>query len=283
MNSGDKNEYRIPLPYDIVDIHAHFFPHRMFEAVWDFFERNSWRINYKDKPERLAEKLKGFGVSHFTVLNYLHKPGIRDSLAEWTRDFAASMPGAVPFGSVLAGEPGNLAAARTWFDDWGFHGLKTQPLVSRKPIDDPSLYPVYELMAERGKWFIVHAGTAPYPNEFTDLKFLRNLLLDFPDLNAVLAHMGGYDFETALRMMEEFPRLHLDTTMIFVNTYVFDASYPFPVERLEPFEDRIHFGSDFPNIPYDYAEAVDGIVRAGFSDSFMKKIFRDNSRRILSL
>ncbi len=282
METENSEKYKIPLPYDIVDIHTHFFPHRMFKAVWRFFEEHSWRINYKDTPEALATRLRNFGVSHFTILNYLHKPGIRDSLAEWTRDFAERTPGAIPFGSLLAGEPGNLAAAAKWFTEWGFRGLKTQPLVSRKPINDPSLYPVYELMAGQEKWFIVHAGTAPYPNEFTDLKFLEYLLKDFPGLNTILAHMGGFDFDRALQMMEEFPNLHLDTTMIFVETYVFDAAYPLPIERLLPFEDRIHFGSDYPNIPYNYSEAINGILRAGFSESFMKKLFRENTAGILN-
>ncbi|MFH1539142.1 MAG: amidohydrolase family protein, partial [bacterium] len=156
-------------------------------------------------------------------------------------------------------------------------------LVCKKPIPDPSMYPVFELMVERGKWFLVHAGTAPYPNEFTHLDHLEKLLKDFPALNCIVAHMGGYDFERALELLDIYPNLYLDTTMIFVKTYVFDASYPLPAERLLPHQDRILFGSDFPNIPYDYAEAVDGLLRLGLGDEFLKKVFRDNALRIFRL
>lgn len=266
-----------------VDAHAHFFPPRMFSAVWDFFETHNWRINYKGDPDFLADVLRGFGASHFTVLNYPHKPGVRDGLAEWTRDFAARQQGSIPFGSLLPGEPGNLEAAARWFGDWGFRGLKMQPLVSCRPINQPDMYPVFELMAERGKWFVVHAGTAPYPNEFTSLDDLEALLSDIPELKTILCHMGGFDFEKALAMMEKFPNLHLDTAMIFVDAKVFDSAFALPDERLLPFADRIVFGSDFPNIPYDFSEAVDGLKRRGFDDAFLRGVFRENSRRMFEL
>lgn len=271
------------LPYDIIDIHAHFFPQGWFEAVWDFFERHNWRINYKGAPDALAGTLQGFGVSHFSILNYLHKPGLRDDLAAFTRDFAARHANALPFGTLYPGEPGNLEAARTWFDEWGFRGLKIQPLVTQKPIDDPDMYPVFELMAARGRSLLIHAGTAPYPNEFTSLDALHTLLRDVPGLPVILAHMGGYDFERALALLEEFPGVCLDTTMIFVNSGVFDSTYPLPMERLLPFIDRIMFGSDFPNIPYAYRESVDGLIRYGFQGETLKKIMRDNAKRLFEL
>lgn len=270
------------LPYDFVDFHTHFFPRRWFDSIWKFFEDNNWRINYKHDPEVLADMLREFGVSHFAILNYLHREGSRDELAEWTRDFAAGQPGAVPFGTVLPGENGNLEAARRWFDEWGFMGIKMQPLVSKMPIDHEDMIPIYKMMAEKGKWFVVHVGTAPYPNEFTHLDFLESVLSKVPDLPVILAHMGGYDYAGALDMMKRYKSLYLDTTMIFVNTNVFNSAYPLPVERLLEFDDRIVFGSDFPSIPYNYPEAVNGLHAQGMPDDFYKKVFRENGLRIIA-
>ena len=274
---------RPELDYDIIDIHAHFFPPGWFEAVWEFFERHNWRINYKGAPDALADVLRGFGVSHFTVLNYLHRTGMRDDLAAFTRDFAARQAGALPFGTLYPGEPGNLDAARRWFDEWGFLGLKIQPLVTQKPINDPDMYPVFEHMAARGRFLLVHAGTAPYSNEFTSLDALHTLMRDVPGLPVILAHMGAYNFDRALDMLAEFPNLCLDTTMIFVKTDVFNPRYPLHIGRVMPFIDRILFGSDFPNIPYAYREAVDGLVRYGFEAAALEKILRGNAMRIFGL
>jgi uncharacterized protein len=279
----EKTEALPLFPGGFVDVHSHFFPDRMFSAVWEFFEKHNWRIHYKDTAESLAGTLRGFGASHFTILNYLHKPGLRDSLAEWTRSFAAQQPGAIPFGTLYPGEPGNLDAARVWFTEWGFRGIKSQPLVTCKPIPDPSMYPVYELMLEHGKWLIVHAGTAPYPNEFTHLEHLEKLLVDFPNLKTILAHMGGFDYSHALELLDRFPNLCLDTTMIFINTDVFDSTYTLPYKRLLPYQDRLLFGSDFPNIPYAYTESVDSLIRLGLGDDFLRRVFRDNAKRIFEL
>lgn len=283
METTEKNKSSRQTPFDIIDAHAHFFPEKMFHAVWKFFENGNWSINYKGTPEGLAETLAGFGVSHFTVLNYLHKPGMRDPLAAWTKEFCERIPGALPFGTLFPDDPGNLEAARTWFSEWGFLGLKIQPLVSARPIDAPSMIPVFELMADLGKLLIVHAGSAPYPNEFTSLDALESVLKRVPNLKTVLAHMGGFEYSRALDMLDSFPNLYLDTTMIFVNTKVFNASYPIPMERLEPYLDRIIFGSDFPNIPYEYSESTEGLKRYGFDDATLKKIMRDNSKRILGI
>ena len=275
--------WRHDLPYSIVDMHAHFFPHAWFRAVWGFFEKYNWRINYMGEVDELVKQLKDFGVSHFTILNYLHKPGLRDGLAEFTRDLAAAHPGALPVGTLYPGEPGNLEAARKWFNDWGFIGLKMQPLVTEVRIDHPDMLPVFELMAECGKHLIIHAGTAPYPNHYTRLDALEKVLEAVPGLPMILAHMGGYDFEHALAMMERFPNMCLDTTMIFVNSGVFDSGYPLPLERLEPFRERILFGSDFPNIPYNYRESLDGLRRFGFDEDFLRMILHDNAVRIFKL
>jgi hypothetical protein len=255
----------------------------MFSAVWSFFEKHNWPIYYKDNPDALADMLRGFGARRFTVLNYLHKPGMRDFLALWTRGFAEKHLEAIPFGTLYPGEPGNLQAARLWFDEWNFLGIKIQPLVTRFPIPEPSMYPIFDLMRERGKWLIVHAGTAPYPNEYTNLGELDKLLTDFPGMNTILAHMGGFEFEKALEMLEKYPNLHLDTTMIFVQTNVFDSTYPIPYERLLKYQDRILFGSDFPNIPYPFTESVGGLLRTGLGDEFFNKVFFENAERIFNL
>jgi len=275
--------YKAPLDYDIIDIHTHFFPGEWFAAVWEFFETRGWRITYKSDPATLAATLRGFGVRRFSILNYLHKPGGRDALAEFTRAFAAAQPGALPFGALYPGESGNLDAARRWFDEWGFIGLKMQPLVTQFPICDPAMYPVFELMQERGRHLLIHAGTAPYANEFTHLDPLERLMADFPGLPVILAHMGAYAIPHALDMLDRFPQLSLDTAMVFTDTDVFDTSMKLDPVRLLPYRERILFGSDFPNIPYEYSEAVESILRLGLGDEFNRLVFRDNALRLFGL
>jgi hypothetical protein len=72
--------------------------------------------------------------------------------------------------------------------------------------------------------------------------------------------------------------MRLDTSSVF--TEFTEAAWPFPrdqVHRLRDLGDRILFGSDFPTIPYAYAEAVAGIVRLGFDEDWMRAVFHDNA------
>ena len=60
----------------IIDMHAHFFPEKLFRSIWDYFARRNWGVRYKDSPDALARKLEGLGVDRFVTYNYAHKPGM---------------------------------------------------------------------------------------------------------------------------------------------------------------------------------------------------------------
>jgi predicted TIM-barrel fold metal-dependent hydrolase len=56
---------------------------------------------------------------------------------------------------------------------------------------------------------------------------------------------------------ERYQHTYLDTTMVFTDFFV-----PFPeqlVPRLAGLGEKILYGSDFPNLPYDYADQLAGI------------------------
>ena len=56
---------------------------------------------------------------------------------------------------------------------------------------------------------------------------------------------------------------------------------PFPpsqLSRLRDLDDRILFGSDFPNIPYSYADAMRSIIRLpGIDDGWLRGVFYENA------
>ena len=76
----------------------------------------------------------------------------------------------------------------------------------------------------------------------------------------------------------------LDTTMAF--TPFVDETMPFPpaqLHRLRELGDRILFGSDFPNIPYGYADAMRSITRVpGIDDGWLRKVFYDNAAGVFT-
>ncbi|GAI80906.1 unnamed protein product, partial [marine sediment metagenome] len=49
------------------------------------------------------------------------------------------------------------------------------------------------------------------------------------------------------------------------------------------YQDRILFGSDFPNIPYDYENSTKGLLEMGLPRSFYENIFFNNAKRIFKI
>jgi len=55
----------------------------------------------------------------------------------------------------------------------------------------------------------------------------------------------------------------------------------FDPDVLAAMSDRLLFGSDYPNIPYDYSDCIDSILALGLGEEFNRKVFFENARRLL--
>ena len=77
----------------------------------------------------------------------------------------------------------------------------------------------------------------------------------------------------------------LDTTMVFTPFAEETMPVPTNVRRMLPeLGERILFGSDFPNIPYDYAAAMTAITTLdGIDDDWLRGVFHDNAARLFGL
>lgn len=95
----------------------------------------------------------------------------------------------------------------------------------------------------------------------------------------IIAHMGMPEYLEFLDICEHFEHLGLDTTMAF--TPFVEETMPFPrshQHRLRQLGDRILFGSDFPNIPHGYSEAMRSITRLpGIDDDWLRGVFYENA------
>src|SRR5437762_9006937 len=89
----------------LVDVHVHFLPDPVMDAVWDYFDQAerhygvAWPIHYRTPVEDRLAALGALGVRAFPALVYPHKPGMAAWLSEWARGFAARTPGCVPSGT----------------------------------------------------------------------------------------------------------------------------------------------------------------------------------------
>ncbi len=158
-------------------------------------------------------------------------------------------------------------------------GFKLQLLVQRFFPDDERLFPLYELVMERGKRLLFHVGTGPVGNEFVGIVPFRRLLARYPGLPAIIAHMGALEYGAFGELLADHPRLYMDTAFSFLPRLgsMFDLGDDF----LERYRERILYGSDFPNILFPREDEIDTLLGLDLSQEFYDAVFRDNGLRLI--
>jgi uncharacterized protein len=275
----------------LIDLHTHFMPDPVLRKVWAYFDRarthygRPWPVQYRmPEAERLAA-LRGLGVQAFAPLVYPHKPGMAEWLNGWVRDFARAAPGAVGTATFFPepGVAGYLAAAL----EQGARVVKTHVQVGGFDPRAAELDAVWGLLAEAGTPVVVHCGDGPIRGAHTGIGVFDAVLRRHPQLTAVIAHAGLPGYSDALDLVARYPRVHLDTTM--VGTAFTESFAPLPrdwASRLVGVADRIVLGTDFPNIPYPYAEQLAAIAGwaaadAGLGEPFLRAVLHDTPRLLL--
>jgi predicted TIM-barrel fold metal-dependent hydrolase len=269
----------------MIDIHTHFMPKPMLDKVWVYFDQvgpltgRPWPIAYRlDEAERL-QVLRSFGVRAFTSLTYPHKSGMATWLNDWCADFAAATPDCVQSATFYP-EP-DAASYVAHALDRGARVFKAHVQVGDYDPNDPLLDDVWGLLQESATPVVIHGGHGPAPGRFTGPGTIASLLARYPRLVLVVAHLGLPDYEEFLDLADKHTQVHLDTTMVF--TAFTEQSTPFPASRrhrLLDLEERILFGSDFPNIPYPYLSAVDALLDLDLGAAWSRSVLHDNAARL---
>lgn len=272
----------------IVDLHVHFMPDNVLQKVWAYFDSagpltaRHWPIRYRwPEADRLAH-LRSMGVRRFGSLLYPHKPAMAAWLNEWGASFAAEHDDVVQTLTFFP-EPSAPAYVETALRG-GAQLAKVHVQVGGFDPRDPLLDPVWGMLADAALPVIVHAGSGPAPGSFTGPGPFGAVLARHARLTAVIAHMGMPEYDEFLSFAERYPNLHVDTTMCFVD--FFDASAAAELRRalaprLSALGEKVVFGADFPNIPYDYAHQIDVLARLELGDEWMRGVLWHNPVRLI--
>ena len=277
----------------LADIHVHFLPERMLTKVWDYFDRSAertgrpWPITYRHDTATRLQIARDLGLARIPALTYPHKPGMAAWLNDWNAEFAAAHPDVLHCATLYPESGIGEEVERVL--EAGAQLFKVHIQVGAFSPDDPLLVPAWTAIARAGVPVVIHAGSAPLPGEFTGPEAVAAVLARHPELRLVIAHMGMPEYHAFADLAEQYPGVHLDTTMFntdFTNaTTPFDAAYR---ERLPGLREKIVLGSDFPNIPYPYAHQLQALCRLGdesdgFGDPWLRAALWDNGARLLGI
>lgn len=283
----------------IIDAHVHLFPDRLIEAVRAWFDQHAWQIQYRETAEACVARLLAGGVDKMVALPYAHKPGMARALNDFTLQLAARHPSVVPCCTVFPGEPGEEALleealgaapgkgqrARTG----PFHGIKIHSHVMRVAADDPRLDAVWRASARYHKPVVIHCGPEPAAAGYgVDVKALSGAerlsrALDrHPGAIAVVPHLGADQFLQFEALLGRFEHLYLDTAMV-VGGYFEPLGMPAQLELVARNPGRILYGTDFPNLPYDWETERRALEGLGLEAAAREALFGGTAAEVFGV
>jgi uncharacterized protein len=270
----------------LFDVHTHFLPPRVMAKVRHQFDSagpligSVWPLEYRASDEELVATLRGFGVRRFSALPYAHRPGMAEFLNDWACGFADRTPGCLRSATFYPEPEAAAYVARRI--SAGAEIFKLHVQVGDFDVRDPLLSDVWSDLEDAGTPVVIHAGSGPIGTPYTGPRPVADLLRAHPRLALVIAHLGAPEYADFLDLVAGYDHVRADTTMVF--TPFFDrlgAAFPHDlVPRLHDLQPKILLGSDFPNIPYPYAEQLTALARLDLGDDWLRDVCWHNGVRL---
>lgn len=260
----------------LIDIHAHVYPDNLASKVTDHL-KDHYGVPIKGQGtlQEYSTLCKNAGVTHGIVFTAATKPEQVEPANRW---------------AILNHRRGNLIAFGTMHPlytnideemkrlrDAGIIGIKLHPDFQQFYLDDEQALAMYEKLA---KHFIIlfHVGDDQVPNKinYATPERMANALELVPGLQAIAAHMGGYQMWD--RAMESLvgKDVFFDTS----STLPFLGSEKMRLMIEQHGYHRVLLGSDYPvNDPYS---EVSGLKKLSLPEKQFNAIIGDNARRLLA-
>lgn len=269
------------LPTELIDFHVHLFPDQLFDAIWDYFDNDyKWIVLHRLYHEQCINYLLQRQVTRIVYSNYAHKEGVAHSLNEWNLNLLNRCENLYCFGAFHPDDGNGLQMAEKMLDHPRFIGFKLQLLVQNIFPTDERLFPLYELVIEKKKRLLFHVGTGPKSNPYVGYQHFLPLIRRYPQLPANIAHLGGFEFEPFFELLGDHKNLMMDTAFCFYkeSPLFFNLSPHY----LEDNQDRLLYGSDFPNLVWPRDEELQRLLALNLSEEFYQKIFFANANQLLT-
>ncbi len=282
----------------IIDAHVHGFPNNLFNAVWDYFEKNYWHIRQRYVLDEIVQYLPAQGVEAFTILNYAHKANISRELNNWSHAMGEKYPQIIPFGTIHLKDSYFRSEILRILSpaQLDLNGIKLQLMVTDFDPNEKGLDFMYEKLIQFDKILVLHAGTGPVTdmilNKQLDLSKhvgiakLIPVLERFPNLKIQIPHLGCMETNEFFDLADQYKRVYFDTSMalefLFENTQ-FSNQIDLSLDRLIDLQDKIMFGSDFPNIPHPYSKPVLAVENLPLKQEIKDKIYYKNARKFYKI
>ncbi len=259
----------------IIDIHTHIYPDKIAQKATDSV-RNFYHLeghHMDGTVDMLLQRGSEAGISQYVVLPVSNAPNRVRSINQFLLDQTQIHDNFIGFGTVHADMQG-LTEEVEWIFANGLRGIKMHPDSQRFPIDDPRLYPVYDMIEGRIP-VLLHMGDQRY--NYSHPVRLRKIMDTFPKLEVIAAHFGGYSmFHTAQELL-------WDTDCIFDISSAMMFMEQGEAERYinNYGAERMAYGTDYPL--WDPVKEVKRFQSLNLTDDQFDQIAHKTAERILKL
>jgi uncharacterized protein len=266
----------------MIDVHTHLHPDKLFVAIRGWFAKNTaWKLEHPGSPADVAKTLHDFGAERFVFCSYAHRPDMARDLNTWLSATAVKLNRfGLPLFTVHVDDANCSEDAELALAD-GCIGMKIHEDVQKFAVDDARLDPIYKKLIEENAFVLAHIGPIPWKRlEKEGVERVKRVASKHPDLKFLVAHMGAPDTSDYLPLIDHFPNLYLDTTMAF--SRLVHKELPISSDNMEKYSGNIVYGSDYPNIPFDYGKELAEIKGCKLSESALNAILHDNAARLIA-
>lgn len=262
----------------VIDAHVHTFPDKIAPKAVGKLQRISGITPATDGTQSDTKRVMAESrVDHSILLNIATSPGqeatINACAVKTCEEKAFTALGSVHFLSEDVESILKEAKAA------GLVGIKLHPDYQGFMIDDPRVFPVYEVCASLDLPVVFHAGWDCYSPDLIHATPDRSaaVMKAFPKLKMVLAHFGGMKCWDAVEEYLIGKNVWLDTAMC--------ASYADPVKMrrmmLKHNPQQILFGSDCPW--ENPAESISFLCNMDLPAHMVRSILSENTINLYGL
>jgi predicted TIM-barrel fold metal-dependent hydrolase len=242
-----------------VDSHVHAFPDRLALAVRERMNARGTLTGGVHIAD-VAVRVQDAGFDRAWILPYAHRPGVAESVNEWSAREVTKFPWLVAGATFHPGDEETPRLVERALVELRLHVVKLHCSVGQFSPDDRNLEPLWRTAAARGVPVVCHAGReSPGETAASELDALIPVLTAHPDLRLVLAHTGFPGAAHAIELMARLDNLYADLTPVW------DRRVDVTAEQISRFPGRFLFGSDAPNCPTPADEQAAMVAGLGLS------------------
>ncbi len=259
--------------FEIIDAHTHIYPDKIAakaaESIGNFYNMTA---RYSEgSVDKLLSVGSQYGVSGFLVCSVATIPEQVPSINAFLASQCAEHPEFTGFGA-LHPRTENPTAAIEQIQRFGLRGIKLHPDFQRFHIDDRCVYPIYEA-AQGVLPILIHMGDARY--DFSRPRRLKTVLEDFPKLNVIAAHLGGWEMWDEARELLRHDNVRFDTCSAFQVLSAGQATR----QILSLGVEKCFFGTDYP--VWDYGVELELFFKLDLTREQREKILAKNFKEFL--